>query len=46
MAGDPERMHETEALKNGVRYVKNQMESCEKLAKDLQVDMLKPIGSN
>lgn len=38
VAGDPERMHMTSVQKNGgVRYLPNQMETCERLSKKLNV---------
>lgn len=43
VAGDPERIHERKVLTDGVVYVRNQMESCQKLSNDLGVEMMKPM---
>lgn len=44
MAGDPERQHMAFVDKiGGVQYVKNQLNSCTKLSKDLKVPDLQPL---
>lgn len=42
VAGDPEKNHiKTVERNGGVRYVKDQIESCKRLSKALGVEMLK-----
>lgn len=44
MAGDPERQHMEKVDKaGGVQYVKDQLETCERLAKRLKVTSLQPL---
>lgn len=43
VAGDVERIQEAISLECGVKYTQSQMETCERLSKELGVEMLKEI---